>query len=128
MLKSEFLRGRALVESVGIMTSGGVVAFCLVLSEFNLIYITSVVSLSVCGIFKEIIIILFAMAAFGDRLIPINWLGLVISLFGISLYNWERYRKRTSFQRLEEPEATDKSDQKTDEIPLSTFEETDFHF
>lgn len=50
------------------------------------------VTLSVAGIFKEVMTIMVASIVFGDELTPINVSGLCITLFGIGLYNWLKYR------------------------------------
>lgn len=60
----------------------------MIMSEFFLIKRTSVVTLSVCGIFKEVATIFISSLVFGDILTLINIIGLCITLFGIGLYNW----------------------------------------
>ncbi|CDS11473.1 hypothetical protein LRAMOSA03736 [Lichtheimia ramosa] len=72
---------------------GGVLAFVMISSEFFLIKRTSVVTLSVCGIFKEVATIFISTLVFGDRLTVINTIGLCITLFGIALYNWLKLRR-----------------------------------
>ena len=49
---------------------------------------TSVVTLSVAGIFKEIATIFVSTTLFKDRLTPINISGLCVALVGIAFYNW----------------------------------------
>ena len=58
----------------------------------SLIRRTSVVTLSVAGIFKEASTILLSSSVFGDRLTPVNVSGLIIALLGIGLYNYLKYR------------------------------------
>jgi solute carrier family 35 protein C2 len=60
----------------------------MIVSEFFLIKRTSVVTLSVCGIFKEVATIFISSLVFGDVLTFVNIVGLCITLFGIGLYNW----------------------------------------
>ncbi|ORX90031.1 TPT-domain-containing protein [Basidiobolus meristosporus CBS 931.73] len=67
---------------------GGLMAFLMVSAEFMLISRTSVVTLSVAGIFKEVVTIFVSIATFGDTVTWINIVGLCITLFGIGLYNW----------------------------------------
>ncbi|KAK9767348.1 hypothetical protein K7432_002926 [Basidiobolus ranarum] len=67
---------------------GGLMAFLMVSAEFMLISRTSVVTLSVAGIFKEVVTIFVSIVTFGDTVTGINIAGLCVTLFGIGLYNW----------------------------------------
>lgn len=58
---------------------------------YSLIQRTSVMTLSVAGIFKEIATILLSSSVFGDELTPINVTGLCIALTGIGMYNYLKY-------------------------------------
>ncbi|SPO39590.1 related to YMD8 - putative nucleotide sugar transporter [Pseudozyma flocculosa] len=80
------------LKTVALITAPGVLAFGMNLSEFALIQRTSVVTLSVAGIFKEVLTIMIASTIFGDELTPINITGLCIALVGIGLYNYLKYR------------------------------------
>ncbi|CAB63500.2 Golgi phosphoenolpyruvate transmembrane transporter Pet3 [Schizosaccharomyces pombe] len=71
----------------------GTLAFFMVASEFGLIQKTSIVTLSVCGILKEIITIIASTLFYHDILLPINIVGLVITLCGIGVYNYYRITK-----------------------------------
>jgi len=71
----------------------GVLAFCMTSAEFALLKRTSVVTLSVCGIFKEVLTISAASIVFGDKLTPINISGLCVTLSAIISYNFIRMRK-----------------------------------
>ncbi|ORX49493.1 TPT-domain-containing protein [Hesseltinella vesiculosa] len=76
------------LHTIGIVLAGGALAFCMIMSEFFLIKRTSVMTLSVCGIFKEVATIFISTLVFGDRLTVVNIVGLCVTLFGIGLYNW----------------------------------------
>ncbi|KXT10570.1 hypothetical protein AC579_9180 [Pseudocercospora musae] len=71
----------------------GCLAFLMVAAEFALLKRTSVVTLSVCGIFKEVLTISAASVTFGDELSPINVSGLVVTIASIAAYNWLKYSK-----------------------------------
>ncbi|KAI4282090.1 MAG: hypothetical protein L6R38_003204 [Xanthoria sp. 2 TBL-2021] len=71
----------------------GVLAFCMTSSEFALLQRTSVVTLSICGIFKEVVTIGTANVVFHDTLTPINVSGLIVTLGSISAYNYIKIRK-----------------------------------
>ncbi|KAI9230633.1 MAG: triose phosphate transporter [Piptocephalis tieghemiana] len=74
------------------MIVGGLVAFAMVVSEFEVIRRVGVVTLSVAGIFKEVITILVSTWFFGDSLHALNIIGLIITLIGIGMYNWLKMR------------------------------------
>ena len=71
----------------------GVLAFLMVSAEFALLQRSSVVTLSVCGIFKEVLTISAAGAVFGDELSPINISGLVVTILSIAAYNYLKLTK-----------------------------------
>lgn len=79
-----------------IMLFPGFLAFLMVAAEFALLKRTSVVTLSVCGIFKEVLTISAAGAVFGDELSPINVSGLVVTIASIAAYNYLKYLKMRS--------------------------------
>lgn len=62
-------------------------------AEFFLVKATSVISLSVIGMAKEVITILLAMVIFGDRLGAVNSTGLIVTLAGIAAYNAYRIKR-----------------------------------
>ncbi|KAL9042331.1 MAG: hypothetical protein Q9180_000674 [Flavoplaca navasiana] len=81
------------VFGIVILLFPGVLAFCMTSSEFALLQRTSVVTLSICGIFKEVVTIATANLVFHDTLTPINVSGLIVTLGSISAYNYLKIRK-----------------------------------
>ncbi|KAK3808641.1 MAG: triose-phosphate transporter family-domain-containing protein [Benniella sp.] len=79
--------------TLGLLFLGGTFAFAMVLAEFNLIARTSVVSLSVLGIVKEVMTIIISSLVFHDQLTVINILGLFITLSGIGFYHHMKLRE-----------------------------------
>ncbi|KIV90171.1 hypothetical protein PV10_07502 [Exophiala mesophila] len=83
-----------LVSSHGILTAlallivPGCLAFCMIASEFTLLQRTSVVTLSICGIFKEVITISAAAIVFHDELSFVNVSGLLVTIVSIAAYNY----------------------------------------
>lgn len=71
----------------------GMIAFLMTVSEFALLKRTSVVTLSIAGIFKEAVTISAAAIVFGDTMTAINVVGLVITIAAIAAYNWIKIRK-----------------------------------
>lgn len=71
----------------------GVIAFLMTASEFALLKRTSVVTLSIAGIFKEVVTIAAAGLIFDDRLTPINVSGLFVTIGAIAAYNYIKIGK-----------------------------------
>lgn len=66
----------------------GCIAFLMIASEFALLQRTSVVTLSIAGIFKEVVTISAASVVFDDKLTPINFVGLLVTMVAIGAYNY----------------------------------------
>jgi len=49
--------------------------------------------MSIAGIFKEVTTILISTWVFGDHLTPINITGVAITICGIALFTYHKYRK-----------------------------------
>ncbi|KAF3484408.1 solute carrier family 35 member C2 [Arthroderma uncinatum] len=71
----------------------GLLAFCMISSEFALLRRSSVVTLSICGIFKEVITIAAAGIFFNEVLSLVNVIGLVIAISSIACYNYMKVTK-----------------------------------
>ncbi|CRK40791.1 hypothetical protein BN1708_016833, partial [Verticillium longisporum] len=80
---------KALVNEWGIIMTPlfllfpGCIAFLMTASEFALLQRTSVVTLSIAGIFKEVVTISAAALVFEDHLTPVNAVGLVTTMLAI---------------------------------------------
>ncbi|RDA93107.1 hypothetical protein CP533_4108 [Ophiocordyceps camponoti-saundersi (nom. inval.)] len=71
----------------------GCIAFLMTASEFALLQRTSVVTLSIAGIFKEVVTISAASVVFQDRLTAINIVGLLTTMAAIVAYNYLKITK-----------------------------------
>ncbi|KAG5935517.1 hypothetical protein E4U53_000418 [Claviceps sorghi] len=71
----------------------GCMAFLMIASEFALLQRTSVVTLSIAGIFKEVVTISVASVVFDDKLTSINFIGLAITIAAIAAYNYIKINK-----------------------------------
>lgn len=97
----------ALIEKKGIflgpliLLSPGVIAFLMTSSEFALLQRTSVVTLSIAGIFKEVVTILTAGAVFNDTMTAVNFSGLCVTLAAIAGYNYVKITKMREDARVE---------------------------
>ncbi|KAI5925233.1 triose-phosphate transporter family-domain-containing protein [Camillea tinctor] len=92
---SELIVGlKGLVEEWGplraplLLLFPGTIAFLMTASEFALLQRSSVVTLSIAGIFKEVVTISAAALVFDDKLTPINISGLLVTIGAIGAYNW----------------------------------------
>jgi len=85
----------------GILLFPGCLAFLMTSSEFALLKRTSVVTLSICGIFKEVVTISAANIVFDDHLTPINISGLLITIASIAAYNYIKIKKMREDARVE---------------------------
>ncbi|CRG82737.1 putative transporter C22E12,01 [Talaromyces islandicus] len=87
------------VRGLTLLLLPGVLAFCMVLAQFALLKRSSVVTLSVCGILKEVFIISAAGLVFGDQLTMVNICGVLVIVASVAAYN---YTKLTRTERLVE--------------------------
>ncbi|KAK4673411.1 hypothetical protein QC763_111780 [Podospora pseudopauciseta] len=71
----------------------GMIAFFMTAAEFALLQRTSVVTLSIAGIFKEAVTISAAAIVFGDRMTFVNIIGLTVTLVAIGAYNYIKISK-----------------------------------
>ena len=92
---------KGVVEGIGILLFPGVLAFLMTSSEFALLKRTSVVTLSICGIFKEVVTISAAAIVFHDPLTPINVSGLLVTIASIAAYNYIKIAKMRAEARGE---------------------------
>ncbi|KAM5430263.1 hypothetical protein McanMca71_007258 [Microsporum canis] len=84
----------------------GMLAFCMISSEFALLRRSSVVTLSICGIFKEVITIAAAGIFFNEVLSLVNVVGLIIAISSIACYNYMKISKMRK-EALSERETVD---------------------
>lgn len=107
---NEIIAGiKALAEARGqfngivLLIFPGILAFCMIASEFALLKRSSVVTLSICGIFKEVVTISAAGVIFHDKLTPVNVSGLFVTIASIAAYNYMKISKmrRDARQELE---------------------------
>ncbi|KAL8711140.1 MAG: hypothetical protein Q9225_007168 [Loekoesia sp. 1 TL-2023] len=105
------------IFGIVILLFPGVLAFCMTSSEFALLQRTSVVTLSICGIFKEVVTITTANLVFHDPLTPINVSGLIVTIGSIAAYN---YIKITKMRRQAQEEVEQKldSDREAEQQPM----------
>ena len=79
-------------QGVLLMLFPGVIAFCMMSAEYALLKRTSVVTLSICGIFKEVLTISASQVVYHDPLTPVNISGLIVTIASIAAYNYMKIR------------------------------------
>lgn len=110
----------------------GTVAFCMTATEFALLKRTSVVTLSIAGIFKEVVTISAAGIVFQDTLTPVNISGLFVTISAMAAYNYIKITKmRTQAQKeahqnnlAARDDASDGDDEESDQSDWNTMEGT----
>ena len=98
---SKLLDAKGSFLGICILLFPGLLAFLMTASEFALLQRTSVVTLSICGIFKEVVTISAAGIVFHDPLTPINVSGLLVTIASIGAYNYIKIAKMRKDARLE---------------------------
>ncbi|KAJ1367986.1 hypothetical protein KIN20_029498 [Parelaphostrongylus tenuis] len=83
------------IEIVLLIVFGGLLAFCMEMSEYLLLVNTSGITLNIFGIVKEVATLLLAHILNNDRLSWINLSGLVLCLLGMALHGMTRKRQRS---------------------------------
>ena len=84
---------QGVAEGIVLLLFPGALAFCMTSAEFALLRRTSVVTLSICGIFKEILTITASQLTYHDPLTPINVSGLAVTIASIAAYNYMKIGK-----------------------------------
>jgi solute carrier family 35 protein C2 len=97
---SKLFEARGVPLGIGILLFPGCLAFMMTASEFALLKRTSVVTLSICGIFKEVVTITTANLVFHDPLTRINLTGLLITIGSIAAYNYMKISKMRDEVRM----------------------------
>ncbi|CUM68584.1 uncharacterized protein PRCAT00006311001 [Priceomyces carsonii] len=78
-------------KTLVLMIVPGILAFMMTLCEFKLLSVAQVITLSVAGIFKELLTIVVSLFIFGDKLTFLNYMGLVLTFADILWYNYHRH-------------------------------------
>ncbi|KIK68930.1 hypothetical protein GYMLUDRAFT_34939 [Collybiopsis luxurians FD-317 M1] len=81
------------LQTILFLLAPGVLAFCMVLSEFYIIQRAGMVPMSIAGIAKEVATISVSAWFFGDELTPLNITGVAITICGIGLFTYHKYLK-----------------------------------
>lgn len=119
MVTSKFvLEPHLLVASMGFIFVSGCLAFVLIFVEILLVKKTSALSLGIAGSLKDVTQVMLAVFIFGDHLIPLNVLGLVVATSGMLFYTFlkhsavdqEHETEMTKYTRVMTSESLDDDD------------------
>lgn len=92
--ESPFFASWGAVAKTGAMLGlPGVLAFLMVMSEFYLLQRVGIVTTSIVGIFKEVATISLGAWVYGDVMTPLKATGMALTLCGIAMYSYHKYRK-----------------------------------
>ncbi|KAL6950011.1 hypothetical protein ACO0QE_000680 [Hanseniaspora vineae] len=92
----------------------GIQVFFMTICEFGILQRSKVLTLSIAGIFKELITIWVSMLILHERIKSfINWLGMVIIMLDVCYYNWYRYMEK---QRIEREEKEEEEQKRTNDL------------
>ncbi|GMM38196.1 Ymd8 protein [Saccharomycopsis crataegensis] len=107
-INNDLWQQKGIVKTIGLLTMPGFLVFFMSLFELKLLQKSHVVTLSIAGVFKELLTIVVSTLVFGDKLTIINCFGLVVTLLDIVWYNYYRYSERT--QSTEKYQKVDNDD------------------
>ena len=99
---SELFAAKGSLLASAIILFPGLMAFLMTTSEFALLQRTSVVTLSICGIFKEVVTISGAGIVYHDDLTVINVSGLLVTIACIAAYNYLKIKKMRADAKVTE--------------------------
>lgn len=89
----------------------GIQVFFMTICEFGILQRSKVLTLSIAGIFKELITIWVSMLILHERIKSfINWVGMIIIMLDVCYYNWYRYMEKKRIEREEEEEQNREND------------------
>jgi len=105
-------------RAIGLILAGAMFAFMMEIAEYALLVYTSSLTLNVCGIAKEIVTLVLAHHYKGDQFSPVNIVGLVVCISGVSLHVYSRATSSNGHPK----ELTDSRD---DQMGLLTHDDCD---
>jgi solute carrier family 35, member C2 len=87
--------------TLGLIITGGIIAFYLILTEVYLVQITSSLTLGVLGQVKEMVQIVLSIIVFRDSVNLMNGLGVIIALAGVWWYKSIKILEKQNETKIE---------------------------
>lgn len=104
----------SIFKGMFLLITPGVKVFVMTFCEFGILQISQVLTLSIAGVAKEVLTILFGMLVLHERIHGLQtWLGIVIILLVVIYYNYFRY---TQEQIQAKVRAADEENTKNNQI------------
>ncbi|GME93595.1 unnamed protein product [[Candida] boidinii] len=97
----------------------GLFAFLMTLSQFIILQNAPLLTLSIAGIFRELITIFLGWLVFGDQLNWINGLGILVTLGDLIWYNFYRWEQANSNQPSSSSSSSNNSTQSSETLSSS---------
>ncbi|XP_049811761.1 solute carrier family 35 member C2 isoform X1 [Schistocerca nitens] len=99
-----------ILHSAGVVLFGAILGYLMEIAEFLVVCQTSSLTLSIAGIVKEAMTLLLAILLVGDRMSPVNFVGLLLCMAGIMVHTLGRTSAalHSSGNRQDEYQLTDK--------------------
>ncbi|TID29018.1 hypothetical protein CANINC_002166 [Pichia inconspicua] len=101
---AEIWNDKGFLTTIGLILIPGFLAFFMTISEFVLLQYASLLTLSIAGIFKELLTIFVSWIVFGDKLSSLNIVGLAVTFADIVWYNIYRFEQNAEAAKRNEPE------------------------
>ncbi|EJS42457.1 ymd8p [Saccharomyces arboricola H-6] len=84
----------SIAKGVFLLILPGFAVFLLTICEFSILEQTPVLTVSIAGIVKEVLTVIFGMIILSERLSGFyNWLGMIIIMADVCYYNYFRYEQ-----------------------------------
>jgi solute carrier family 35 protein C2 len=77
--------------TAGNMSLISILVFLIRVSDFRLVQLVNLITFSLLGIVKEILMISISVLFLGEVLFAVNWIGLVMTIVGVALYSHYRH-------------------------------------
>lgn len=92
-IQAEIWEERGVIQTLLLLLFPGFLVLFMTIFEYAILQRSKVLTLSIAGIFKEILTILVSLLIFEEHLTFINVIGLMVTLVDIIWYNYYRYNQ-----------------------------------
>jgi len=102
MLHAEHGMLQPLVDHWHLILPNACLAFVLNITVAVIIKNLSTVSFVLCGLVKDIALVIASAYMFGDTIMPMQWVGFVLTIVGIALWSWMKIQESQAATRAKE--------------------------